>query len=92
MSHLECPTQYILLEVESSKHKHCYKDFHANVTPHEVCLANEKIQLHLVDGMAMVKKLPTEMVELATVTKRALILSLDSFWNLATPLKSSSST
>jgi len=56
-----------------TKHEHCYQDFLAKVAPHGVSLADDKIQLHLIDGMTMVKKTPVEMVELATVTKRALI-------------------
>jgi len=85
MSHLGCPAQNILLEVESPKYEHCYQDFHVNVAPHEVSLADEKVQLHFVDGMTTVKKLSTKMVELAIVTNKTLILPLHPPLNLATP-------
>jgi len=85
MSHLGCPDlEYIVFEVESPKHERRYQDFYVNVALHEIFLADKKVQFNIVDGVAMVMKSLAEMVELATVTKRALILPLDPPLNLVT--------
>ena len=79
------PVQHIQSGVRSLKHEHLFEDYHANAAPHEVVSVDEKVQLHLVDGMAMAKKLLAEMVELATVITKVLTLLLVHTLDLATP-------